>query len=165
MSVASRISTKKDNELKLAFCSALDGYVVFENDCSWVLASRDQVEKGDLLGLFPPILLRDIDSSEYVRVRIGDKQEGLGPDAKESSRKFWNSYPVYYGDGMYTRGEFLHLNRDSIDDFLRQAYAEGQALKTRTYYFRARYYVLADPREVPAQPRTIPDSEDTSAQP
>jgi len=156
---ASRISGIDEQKLRVAFCSSFAQYVVFQDDCSWLLSSRNQKEKGNLLTVFPETLLNDIDSLENIRVRVGDKQEGFGPDVKKSSRKFWEHYPVYYGDSMYTRGEFLHLNKGQVVEFLRLARRKGKILKQRNYFFRARYYTLAEQesaqQDAPADPPLI----------
>ncbi len=141
---ASRISGKSVDLLRFGFSSFLNQYVVFEEGVSWLLASKEQKDKGSLLTAFPPVLLNDLDSSPYIRVRIGDKQEGFGMGGMKSSRKLWDCYPVYYGDGMYTRGEFLHLAKEEVVEFLRLARTKGKILKPHNYFFSALYYTLSE---------------------
>ena len=140
---ASTISKVPEEDLLLAYSHCWRKYIVFENDSCWFLSSRNQVKKGELLGIFPPVLLNEIDSRGRTKIRTGDKQEGFGPNVKKSTRVFWNSYPVYFGDGMYTSGEFLHLNADELLGFLRLAKDKGFRIRTGPIVIHShRYYEL-----------------------
>ena len=46
--------------------------------------------------------------------------------------------------GMYTRGEFVHLDSANILAFLRLAHEKHRAMTTTEYFFRSRYYLLTD---------------------
>jgi hypothetical protein len=155
---ASRISGKTPNLLRLAFSSVLNGYVVFEKDRSWALTSKEQKERGKPFTLFPAIMLKDMDSSEYIRVRMGDEQAGFGPTEHKSSKIFWGTYPTYYGDGMYTRGEFLHLNKKQVFEFLQSAKERGYRLGAKEYFFGSRYYTLAALNNKTARPKAPADA-------
>ena len=104
-----------------------------------------QAERGALLPSVPPELLKDIDTAGSVRVRIGDKQEGFGPERHDAGRKLWDKYPVEYGDGMYTRGEFIRIGAKDLLAFLQQVKSRAGRLTARHYYFKSRYFVLALP--------------------
>jgi len=54
---------------------------------------------------------------------------------------------VYYGDGMYTRGEFVELKKDDVIHFLRKVDKRGLTLGIHHYYFRDRYYTLEGQEE------------------
>lgn len=147
MHAAMRISGKDRRELTLAFSSFFAGYVVFEEHCSWLLTSKQQENKGDLLSLFPVSILVDLDLSKGVKIKVGEKQGCISPKKRKSHRLFWEQYPVRYGDGRYTHGEFIGLNQKTIFGFLKQAHTKRKALRTYNYYFRSRYYVLTDATE------------------
>jgi hypothetical protein len=145
--VASRINGARDAPVELAYCTAFKGYVVFESDCSWILESPDQKKRGNLLPAFPPVLLTDVDTLSHVQIAVGDEQVGSGPTLRESTRLFWDRFPVFYGDGMYTDGEFVHLERDEALEFLRKAQERHMALASHEYFFRSRYFVMGRPAE------------------
>jgi hypothetical protein len=64
-----------------------------------------------------------------------------------SPRKLSDTYKVYYGDGMYTRGEFVHLKKDQVMAFLQEAGKRGLTLGINYCYFRDRYYTLEGQEE------------------
>lgn len=92
-------------------------------------------------------MLRDIDATGNVMVRVGERQEGFGPERRNAGWEFWGVHPVFYGDGMYTRGEFIELNETNLRGFLEQARRRRGAITQRRYYFRSRYFVLVLPGE------------------
>ena len=151
MHAAIRISGKDRRELTLAFSSFFDSYVVFEERCSWLLTSKQQENKGDLLTVFPISILVDLDLSKGVSIKVGEKQEYSNMQNRKPHRLFWEQYPVRYGDGMYTDGEFIGLSQKTILSFLKHAHAKRKALRTYNYFFRSCYYVLADMNEKPTE--------------
>ncbi|MDQ7778877.1 MAG: hypothetical protein RDV41_04105, partial [Planctomycetota bacterium] len=88
-----------------------------------------------------------IDGGGPIRVRVGEKQEGMGEEVKEANWKLWDTYPVSYGDGMYTRGEFITLDQGNILQFLEKAGEKGGRLTVTFYFFKSRYYELVLPDE------------------
>ena len=67
----------------------------------------------------------------------------MGSKERPAGRKFWDRYPVYYGDGMYTDGEFLHVSKKELKDFLLDVRQHKAGLQTVNYFFDSRYYELA----------------------
>jgi hypothetical protein len=43
---------------------------------------------------------------------------------------------------MYTRGEFLHMEKADLAAFLAEVAKRGMKLTAVSYYFRSRYYQL-----------------------
>jgi HEAT repeat protein len=139
--VAARIAGAEPGTLALAYSAALCGYVVLEKETRWLLKNAEQTTRGDLLPHIPLRLLHDADAGD-VQVRVGDKQVGLGPDIRSAGRKLWDTYPVVYGDGMYTRGEFITLTPAQLPTFLATLREKGGSLTRHTYYFQSGYYEL-----------------------
>ena len=130
-------------KISVAYCKTLGGYVVMPGtEATWLLKNADQKEKGRSLPVLPTQLLRDIDSKESVRVRVGNRQEGFGSSVKPSGRKFWNKYPIRYGDGMYTRGEFIRIDKKNFLAFLDDVQKHKRMLAAQHYFFSARYFTL-----------------------
>jgi hypothetical protein len=104
--------------------------------------------KGELFCNCPASLFKDIDQRGSVRIRIGDKQEGFGPEEHPAERKFWDIYPVYYGDGMYTRGEFISVEKNHLLSFLQQLTEKNKTLIEHPYFFSSRYFELGEIKPV-----------------
>ena len=139
---AARIAKVRPDEVVLAYSMALGGYVVTRDGSSWLLSRPDQAEPGTPLPAVPPELLRDVDSHPNVRIRVGNRQEGIGPERRLAGWHVWDKYPVEYGDGMYTRGEFIRIDRKGFEAFLAEVRKRRLRLGTRRYYFDSRYYVV-----------------------
>jgi hypothetical protein len=152
--VAAKIADSPADKIHLAYSYFFKQYVVFEDDLSWFLNSGEQKTKGALMAIFPAVLLNDIDSSGFIRVRVGEQQRTIGPDEfepdeRKTGEKFWDHYPVYVGNnpvyagnGRYSQGRFLHLHKKEVPDFLRMALSKGKILKVHNYLFGSRYYDL-----------------------
>ncbi len=139
---AARIMGTEPEDAALGYSHALGGYVVLEGDFSWFLKRVAQVSRGRRLPSLPLDLLRDIDATGSVIVRVGERQEGFGPESWNAGWEFGGVHPVFYGDGMYTRGEFIELNETNLRGFLAQARRRRRAITQRRCYFRSRYFVL-----------------------
>lgn len=131
-----------DRVYEVVYCRSLGGYLVAEAACSWILRSPKQNETGAMLAAVPPSLATEIDQHGEIRVRIGDKQDGLGPDVRQAGWKFWDRYPVIYGDGMYTQGEFITIAKTQLLEFLTTLYQKKLQLKRHPYFFGSAYYEL-----------------------
>jgi len=142
LKTATRIIGLRGHDKRLAYCQTVAGYVVYENGCAWLLKDQKQQKRGELLPAFPSVMLKKIDWGGSVTVRIGDKQKGFGPEEHPANWNFWDRYPVFYGDGMYTRGEFIIINNDNLLEFLRKVREKGGKIKERPYFFRSMYFVL-----------------------
>jgi hypothetical protein len=132
-----------DRDYEVVYCRSLGGYLVAEATCSWILRNPKQNETGARLAAVPPALAAEIDQHGEIRVRIGDKQEGLGPEDRQAGWKFWDRYPVIYGDGMYTRGEFITIEKTQLLEFLTTLSQKKLRLKRHPYFFGSAYYELA----------------------
>ncbi len=141
---AAKVTGKEAGSLELIYCNALEGYIVNEENYAWLLTDRKQTSRGTLLAHVPSALLKDLDKAGEVKVRVGDKQEGFGPEKRHANWLFWNKYPVFYGDGMYTHGEYISIKAEDLIGYLSAMNEKGKELKVHTYYFRSRYYVIAD---------------------
>jgi hypothetical protein len=142
---AERIIGSRTKEMRMAYSYALGGYVVSEGDSCWLLANGEQKTRGSHLPQFPLMMLKDIDTRESIDIWIGEKQEGFGPGGKSAGWKFWDAYPVLYGDGMYTRGEFIRIDKTSLQKFLEQVRQKGGKLTETKYFFESRYFILELP--------------------
>ena len=96
---------------------------------------------------FTPLCLHcysRMSTSEGVSKSVSamSRREDAQPE-QPAGWKFWNRYPVYYGDGMYTDGEFLHISKKELKDFLLDARQHKARFGIHYYFFDARYYVLA----------------------
>jgi hypothetical protein len=140
---ASKISGLKSVSFKLAYSNALGGFIVFEDNCIWILKNENQTIKGDIFNKCPPSLFKDIDLKTSVSIRVGDKQEGFGPEEHPAGKKFWDKYPIYYGDGMYTNGEFISIDKNNLLLFLKDLTQNRIALKEHSYYFSNKYFEIA----------------------
>jgi beta-lactamase regulating signal transducer with metallopeptidase domain len=150
MAVAAKIDPDP-MKLRVTYCGALGGYVVLPGTRdAWILTSSDQTERGKKLPLMDVEVLRDIDRKDYVSIRVGDKQEGFGSSVKPSGRKLWDKYPIEYGDGMYTRGEFIRIDKTNFAAFLDEVRTRDLLLTAHNYFFRSRYFILRkEPTSLP----------------
>jgi len=139
---ASKISGLPITDFKVTYSSALDGYVVSEDIKSWILKNKNQSSKGQLYNNCPASFFNEIDKKDSASIRIGNKQEGLGPEEHPAGRNFWETYPVYYGDGMYTQGEFFYINKTNLLTFMQQLTEKSLSLNQHYYYFNSRYFEL-----------------------
>lgn len=142
---AARLAEKPEADMNLIYSDVLGGYLVLQNDYSWVLRSAYQNGRGDLLPPLAGSFVQDLDTNGKVRIRVGEKQEGMGPGKHDAGWKFWDKYPVIYGDGMYTRGEFIEIDKDNALPFLKTVREKSGKLKEFRYYFRSRYFILELP--------------------
>jgi len=146
LNTAARIMNADTSSLPLAYCSTMGGYIVLEEKCSWVLKDPAQKRRGELLPPLPAVLAREMDDKPGITFRIGDRQEGSGPEKRTSGQTFWGRYPVYYGDGMYTQGEFIDVSRADLPGFLKKAGENGGTVTRKEYYFGSGYYELVLPK-------------------
>jgi hypothetical protein len=145
LTAAARITGAPPDQLRIAYSVALVAYVVEHGRECWLLTGPDQTEPGTLLPSIPPELLKDVDSQTNISVRVGDKQVGFGPGAHPSGRKLWDKYPIEYGDGMYTQGEFIRIGKSNLREFLEAVYARGGHLGVVMNYFHGGYFTLSIP--------------------
>lgn len=89
----------------------------------------------------PYSLYKDWDSGKEVEFRVGENQEGFGPDERPAGWKFLDEYPVYYGDGMYTHGEFVIISKHQASAFMKKI-AERFSIRRTDYFFKSHYYDL-----------------------
>jgi hypothetical protein len=143
---AGKISGLPITDFNLAYSSALEGYIVIEKGKSWILKNKNQKSQGTFYSNCPASFFKDIDRKGNVRIRVGDKQEGFGPEEHPTKRKFWDTYPVFYGDGMYTHGEFININKDNMLSFLQRLTENNRSLKEHPYFFSSRYFEI-EPNE------------------
>jgi hypothetical protein len=142
---AARIMQCAPGGVVLFYSGALGGYVVREGNRSWLLVDPGQRDRGALLPALPPSLLLDADSGKAVTFRVGEKQAGSGPGNAAAGGKFWGRYPVRYGDGMYTRGEFIEITGPGLLFFLKKVLENRGTIERHDYYFGSRYYELRIP--------------------
>jgi len=140
---AARISGHAKETVALSYSSALQGYVVAEKQDCWLLKSAGQTGRGTLLPAMPLSLPWDIDHYP-VRVQVGEKQPfGITGHEDPAGWKLWEIYPVTYGDGMYTQGEFIQVTAKQFPAFLATVRVKGDSLTEHQYFFRSRYFKLA----------------------
>jgi hypothetical protein len=145
-SAVGRISGPAAKDARIVYSNAMGGYVIFEENLVWLLAKTGQAERGAALPQIPATLLRDADTLGAVQVCVGEKQEGFGPNGKDAGRKFWDTYPVRYGDGMYMQGEFITVQAADLAKFLGKVRESKGRLTQCNYYFDSRYFVLEVPK-------------------
>ncbi len=160
--VAQKITGIPAAKLELAYSVALGGYVVAEGKMRWVLKDRTQTARGLRLPLLPLLLCKEVDCGD-IHVKVSDKQDG--PNGKDAGWKFWDSYPVTFGDGMYLKGEFIIISAKQLVDFLSAVGAKGGVIERVPSYFRNYYYTLTLPEEHPSAvpDLTMPLARDTTA--
>ena len=159
LAAAAKITGAPPHDLDIAYSAALGGYAVTHGAKCWLLTSATQAEPGSPLLPVPPELLKDVDLREDVRVQVGQKQEGFG-SVRPSGRKLWDKYAIEYGDGMYTQGEFIRIDKGNLREFLRAVQARNGRLGVLAYYFRSRYFTLSTAQNVgvtPKAPQRFPD--------
>lgn len=88
----------------------------------------------------PHSLCKDWDLGKAVLFRVGEEQEGMGPERKSAGWKFLYEYPVFYGDGMYTIGEFIEITPEHSAQFAERI-KDYSILKVETF-FSDHYYDL-----------------------
>jgi hypothetical protein len=59
---------------------------------------------------------------------------------------FRSKYPVRYGDGMYTTGEFIRVERRDLLTFLAEVAKKNGRLTEQHYYIESRYFELEVPK-------------------
>ena len=128
----------------VAYSEALGGYLVIEKDHTWLLRDATQPAAGPHLALCPPTLVFDADKDGTIQVRISEEQPAgtPSPDRKPTGEKYWNQYPIQWGDGMYTRGQFIHVDKKDLGGFLARTGTEGYVLERLNYFFESHYFVL-----------------------
>ena len=89
----------------------------------------------------PISLYKEWDEGKTVEFKVGEKQEGMGPNRKSASWKFLDQYPVIFGDGMYTHGEFVKVSPDDAPEFWKRIHGKF-AIKKINYFFDKHYYDL-----------------------
>jgi hypothetical protein len=90
----------------------------------------------------PPFsLYKEWDSGKSVEFRVGENQEGFGPERKTAGWKFLERYEVIFGDGMYMHGEYVRISPEEALEFWKQI--EGKfSIKRINYFFEDHYYDL-----------------------
>lgn len=91
----------------------------------------------------PYSLYKDWDSGKLAQFRVGEKQEGTGPDSRPAGWKFLDEFEVFYGDGMYTHGEFIEISPDQAAAFMAKM-GKKYSMK-KIHYFLDRYYYDLEP--------------------
>lgn len=123
--------------------SVIKTNVVFENP----LGKTNQNCFCETLNSFvvtPPYsLYKDWDSGKSAQFRVGEKQEGSGPEPHPAGWKFLDEFEVFYGDGMYTHGEFIEIPPDQAAAFMAKA-GKKYSMK-KIHYFLDRYYYDLEP--------------------
>lgn len=90
----------------------------------------------------PPFsLYKEWDAGKTVEFRVGDKQQGMGPNRKSAGWKFLDHYEVIFGDGMYIHGEFVKISSAEAPEFWKRIH-EKFAIKRINYFFNDHYYDL-----------------------
>jgi hypothetical protein len=89
----------------------------------------------------PFSLYKEWDEGKTVEFKVGDKQEGMGPNRKSAGWKFLDQYSVIFGDGMYTHGEFVKVSPDDAPGFWKRIHTKF-AIKRINYFFDDHYYDL-----------------------
>jgi len=117
-SVEAAIETE-GNENPKCYCQTLNGFV------------EEQ----------PFTLYKEWDEGKTVQFKVGDKQEGMGPNRNSAGWKFLDHYPVIFGDGMYTHGEFVNVSPEEAPEFWKRIHGKF-AIKRINYFFDDHYYDL-----------------------
>jgi hypothetical protein len=89
----------------------------------------------------PFSLYKEWDEGKIVEFKVGDKQEGVGPNRKSAGWKFLDQYTVIFGDGMYTHGEFVKISAEDAPEFWKRIHGKF-AIKRINYFFNDHYYDL-----------------------
>jgi hypothetical protein len=88
---------------------------------------------------------KEWDLGKFVLFRVGEKQEGIGPERRSSRWNFLEEYPVFYGDGMYTHGEFVEISPEDAASFMKKI-DKKYSIK-RVGYFISQYFYDLEPFE------------------
>jgi hypothetical protein len=95
---------------------------------------------------YPPYsMCKEWDSGETVKFRVGENQEGEGPDQHSAGWKFVDEFDVYFGDGMYTHGEFVSVSPDQSQEFMKKV--QGKYSLKKIEYFLTQHYYDLEPAE------------------
>jgi hypothetical protein len=86
----------------------------------------------------PFSLYKEWDEGKTVEFKVGDKQQ---ENRKSAGWKFLDQYPVIFGDGMYTHGEFVKVSSVDAPEFWKRIYGKF-AIKKINYFFDDHYYDL-----------------------
>jgi hypothetical protein len=89
----------------------------------------------------PFSLYKEWDEGKTVEFKVGDKQEGTSPNRTPAGWKFLDQYPVIFGDGMYTHGEFVKVSSVDAPEFWKRIHGKF-AIKKINYFFDDHYYDL-----------------------
>jgi hypothetical protein len=89
----------------------------------------------------PFYLYKEWDQGKSVEFKVGDKQQGMGPNRKSAGWKFLDRYEVIFGDGMYTHGEFVRISSSDAPEFWKRIHRKF-AIKRINYFFNDHYYDL-----------------------
>jgi hypothetical protein len=86
----------------------------------------------------PFSLYKEWDEGKTVEFKVGDKQQ---ENRKSAGWKFLDQYPVIFGDGMYTHGEFVKVSSIDAPEFWKRIHGKF-AIKKINYFFDNHYYDL-----------------------
>ena len=86
----------------------------------------------------PFSLYKEWDEGKTVEFKVGDKQQ---ENRKSAGWKFLDQYPVIFGDGMYTHGEFVKVSSVDAPEFWKRIHGKF-AIKKINYFFDDHYYDL-----------------------
>jgi hypothetical protein len=91
----------------------------------------------------PYTMYKDWDSGKPADFRVGDRQKSIGPERKYASWKFLDEFSVFYGDGMYTHGEFISVEPKQAVAFFDKI--QNKYSIRQVQYFFDRYYYDLEP--------------------
>ncbi len=91
----------------------------------------------------PAPLCKAWDLGKSVRFRVGEKQEGIGPEPRFAGWNFLELYEVNFGDGMYTHGEFVVISANQAPGFIKKI--ENKYSMKRIFYFQSEFYYDLEP--------------------
>jgi hypothetical protein len=89
----------------------------------------------------PYSMYKEWDSGETVSFQVGNEQKGKGPGKRSAGWKFLDIYPVYYGDGVNMRGEFVQISPNQAAAFL-QRVTQKFEIERVNYSLQNYYYLL-----------------------
>ncbi len=90
-------------------------------------------------------MCKEWDMGKTVQFRVGDKQEREGPNHQSAGWKFVDLFDVFYGDGMYTHGEFVLISPEQAPEFMKKV--EGKYSFKKIDYFLLEHYYDLEPSE------------------
>lgn len=132
------------HKFSLHYISRLSCYLVEPQDAKahcFLLESADQLAPGGPLPHEAKTVVELLENPVKAQLRVGDKQEGIGPGGQPAGRKFFDR-EVYYGDGMYTQGEFIEVAEGDWRDILARISRQGASIRKCHYYFQSFYYEM-----------------------